>query len=242
MSIAQDNTCRFLVTCEHGGNRIPAQYRDLFAGQSSLLRSHRGYDPGALAMARDLAKKLGAPLICSTTSRLLVDLNRSPHHPQLLSEFSRNLPNAARREIIEHYYQPFRTRAEQAVASAIGTGHRVIHLSSHSFTPELKGIERQADIGLLYDPARPGEVALCREWLAILKTRAPDLRVRRNYPYTGKSDGLTAYLRKRHAAACYIGIELEINQLIVRGGGLAWSNLRNCLTETLAMALDCIAL
>jgi len=46
---------RFLITCEHGGNRIPARYRPLFACHGALLASHRGYDPGALALARDFA-------------------------------------------------------------------------------------------------------------------------------------------------------------------------------------------
>ena len=42
----------YLITCEHGGNRIPPRYRDLFAGCEALLQSHRGYDPGALTLAR----------------------------------------------------------------------------------------------------------------------------------------------------------------------------------------------
>ena len=33
----------------------------------------------------------------------------------------------------------------------------MIHLSSHSFTPELDGKVRKADIGLIYDPARQRE-------------------------------------------------------------------------------------
>jgi len=35
----------FIITCEHGSNRIPAPYRRLFRGQAALLDSHRGYDP-----------------------------------------------------------------------------------------------------------------------------------------------------------------------------------------------------
>ena len=35
-------------------------------------------------------------------------------------------------------------------------GRRVIHISSHSFTPELNGKVRRADVGLLYDPGSPG--------------------------------------------------------------------------------------
>lgn len=229
---------RFLITCEHGGNRVPQRYRDCFAGQEALLHSHRGYDPGALAVARDLARALQAPLIFATTSRLLVDLNRSPGHPALHAEAIRRLPETTRHEILEKYYLPFRSHTEQSISRAIEDGQRVIHLSSHSFTPVLEGVVRQADVGLLYDPARPGEVALCRAWLTCIRHQAPQLRVRRNYPYTGKSDGLTAYLRRRFAADCYCGIELEVNQCLVASGRPPWLNVRAALVTALLQALD----
>jgi predicted N-formylglutamate amidohydrolase len=72
----------FIVTCEHGFNRIPTPYRRLFREQRGLLVSHRGFDPGALVMATTLANACHAPFVASTTSRLLVDLNRSIGHPQ----------------------------------------------------------------------------------------------------------------------------------------------------------------
>ena len=71
---------------------------------------------------------------------------------------------------------------------------------------------RDADVGLLYDPARPGERALCRDWGAMLGRRIAPLRVRRNYPYQGRNDGLTSHLRRRFPPTRYVGIELEINQ------------------------------
>jgi predicted N-formylglutamate amidohydrolase len=233
-----DERCEFLVTCEHGGNRIPGRYRGCFAGHEALLESHRGYDPGALAMARDMARQLGAPVIFSTISRLLVDLNRSPGHPRLHAECIRRLPAEIRHRILEQHYLPFRARAEASIVHAVANGKRVIHLSSHSFTPVRDGVVRQADVGLLYDPARAEEAALCREWLACLKAREPGLRVRRNYPYTGKSDGFTAYLRRRFPADDYIGIELEINQRIVLPGGQPWRRRRALVIESLAQALD----
>src|SRR5258705_12004908 len=73
----------FLITCEHGGNRIPAPYRRLFRGRRALLDSHRGYDPGALVMAKALAGAFKAPLVTSTISRLVIDLNPSIGHPPL---------------------------------------------------------------------------------------------------------------------------------------------------------------
>lgn len=228
---------QFLITCEHGGNRIPPRYRQLFLGREALLQTHRGLDAGALAMARDLAAALTAPLLASTTSRLLIDLNRSIGHPRLYSEASSNAPAAVRREILERHYLPYRNRAEAHIAEAIAHGNRVIHLSSHSFTPELDGEVRNADLGLLYDPARPGEVELCRRWQNALGVLAPSLKVRRNYPYTGKSDGFTAHLRRRFPAGAYVGIELEINQKHVLKGGRQWRGLRGVLVDALRRAL-----
>lgn len=234
------HTDHILITCEHGGNRIPPRYRVLFAGFEALLHSHRGYDPGALAVARKFARALDAPLFVSTTSRLLIDLNRSIGHPKLYSEATRDAPAAVRREILDTHYLPYRDEVEAHVAATIARGNRVIHLASHSFTPVLDGNVRNADIGLLYDPARAGEAELCHRWQARLEAQAPELTVRRNYPYTGKSDGFAAFLRRRFPSDLYVGIELEINQKHVLPGGRRWPATQNIVVETFhAATLEC---
>lgn len=230
-------TTRFLISCEHGGNRIPQRYRPLFRGFVSLLHSHRGYDRGAMSMARDLARALSAPLFAATTSRLLIDLNRSIGHPHLYSDATRHASAAVRREILERYYLPYRNKVEAAIVEEVKQGSQVFHISSHSFTPVLDGQIRTADIGLLCDPSRPPERELCMRWQASLKTLAPDLAVRRNYPYTGKSDGFAAYLRRRFPASAYVGIELEINQKHAIKGGQPWRTLRSSVLEALHRSL-----
>jgi len=226
----------FLITCEHGGNRVPALYRSLFHGRRALLDSHRGYDPGALVMARSLARALKAPLVTSTVSRLLVDLNRSIGHPQLFSAATRSVPEKLRARIVEQHYRPYRTRVERLVSQSVSRGCRVIHISSHSFTAKLNGKMRRADVGLLYDPGRHGETQLCARWKASLAASAPGLLVRRNYPYAGKGDGLTSYLRLRFPRSAYVGIELEVNQGIVSAAGRRWTALRGELADSLRAA------
>ncbi len=110
---------------------------------------------------------------------------------------------------------------EQAIAS----GRRVVHFSMHTFTPVLDGIERQADVGLLYDPRRAGEVALCAALRRALLGRRSDLIVRMNYPYQGKADGFTTALRKNWRAVAYVGIEIEVNQKWSLGERGAWRRL-----------------
>jgi predicted N-formylglutamate amidohydrolase len=223
----------FMITCEHGGNRIPARYRRLFRGERALLDSHRGYDPGALVMAKALARSRGAPLVASTVSRLLVDLNRSVGHPQLFSAVTRAAPAQTRAQIIAIYYRPYRLQVERLVTQAVERGDRVIHISSHSFTAELDGRVRDADVGLLYDPGRPGEAEACAHWKKSLAASASELRVRRNYPYAGKGDGLTTHLRRHFTQSDYIGIELEVNQAIVHAAGRRWTALQRVLVDSL---------
>ena len=62
------NAQGLVITCEHGGNFIPIAYKELFPDQE-LLDTHRGFDPGALSMAKALATAFAAPLVAATISR-----------------------------------------------------------------------------------------------------------------------------------------------------------------------------
>lgn len=187
-------------------------------------------------MARALARAFDAPLVTSTVSRLLVDLNRSIGHPQLFSAATRGLTAELRSKVVDQHYRPYRARVERLVRRSVSRGRRVLHISSHSFTPRLYGKVRSADVGLLYDPERHGEAALSDRWKASLAACAPELRVRRNYPYAGKGDGLMTHLRRRFPPGAYVGIELEVNQAIVFAAGRRWTALRGRLIDSLRTA------
>jgi predicted N-formylglutamate amidohydrolase len=238
-SAQQQNAPRIdavVITCEHGGNRIPASFRRLFDGKESVLESHRGYDPGALALARRCAAVLGAPLFYSTISRLLVELNRSIGHPSLFSKVTKLLPSEERKVLLDRYYRPYRDEVERVISEQTRRRRRVLHLSVHTFTPVLDGRVRRADVGLLHDPKRIGETGFCDAWRRCLKLVAPDLRVWLNYPYRGTADGFTTYLRKRFSASRYLGIELEVNQRFPLGGRAEWQRVQRIIAKTLAEA------
>jgi predicted N-formylglutamate amidohydrolase len=237
-TISQPRVAALVFTCEHGGNRIPLRYRHLFRNCHTLLASHRGYDPGALVMASALALSFDAPLLASTVSRLLVDLNRSLSHRHLHMDQIRSLPVSIRQEIVEQHYQPYRTEAEKLMTQGIARRGKVIHIACHSFTNHFDGVARHADIGLLYDPARPAERAFCSSWKSALKASAPDLNVRRNFPYQGRNDGLTSALRKKFTTDIYLGIELEINQKNILLPARQWTVLRNLVISSLDVALS----
>lgn len=225
-----------VLSCEHGGNRVPREVVAAFVGAAPVLASHRGFDAGALPVARELARRFEAPLFAATVSRLVVDLNRSETHPRVLSEFTHELAPVVRQRLLARWHRPHRAAIVAAIGRIVARGVPVVHVAVHSFTPVLDGVERNADVGLLYDPARRRERELCGHWRAALHAIASSLRVRLNYPYRGVSDGLTTALRRRFADRDYAGIELEMNQAWV-ADARRFSGLRRAIGDSLAAVL-----
>lgn len=215
---------------------MPAAYADLFRGAGHVLASHRGWDPGAMELARRLSRALRAPLIACSTSRLVVDANRSRDNPTVLSEWTKRLDQAERERMLRRCYDPHRGRVGQCLTRLAGNGS-VVHLGVHTFTPVLRGVRRTTDLGVLFDPSRPLEVSLCRAWRAAIREIDPALRVRFNYPYRGTSDALTTAMRARFSPGEYLGIELEVNQRFPRGDGRTWLRLQRTVSESLQAAL-----
>jgi predicted N-formylglutamate amidohydrolase len=228
---------RLLLTCEHGGNYIPATYATLFEKHQELLASHQGYDIGAKELFLEL-KDLAQTSFCADTSRLLVEMNRSLHHKKLFSDITKELPESEKQKILQEHYFPYREKVEDMVQDFIMAGRRVLHIAVHTFTPVLNGQERQGDIGLLYDPKRCGEQTFCRAWKKKLQQLDPDLLVRYNYPYLGISDGFPTYLRRKFTDQQYIGIELEVNQKFAEGEKQQWQRVQHLLKESLEQVLQ----
>ncbi len=163
-----------------------------------------------------MAATLRAPLFFATVSRLVIDLNRTVHHKNAFSELTHELPRGDKHAIITAHYRPYRDEVEAFLRQRTAAGKRVLHLSVHSFTPELYGVVRNAEIGLLYDSRRPQEERVAGALHDALSAAAVPWRIRRNYPYLGKSDGFQSHLRRALPAGRYAGLELEMNQAVVK--------------------------
>jgi len=156
-------------------------------------------------------------------SPLVIDVNRSANQRGVFSPLTRALPRKLRQRIISEIHEPYRKDVETTVDKLIRKDGLVIHLSIHSFAtfePSQTGTDgedralsaRRTDLGLLYDPSRVYELALCLDWYDDLYFSLPMLRVRRNYPRRGVSESLIRSLRQKYAPDCYIGVELQLNR------------------------------
>lgn len=202
-----------IISCEHGGNQVPACLSDLFKDKYQMLQSHRGWDPGALLLAEKIASRFHCLFVFEKISRLVIDQNRSLTNRKVFSEITTLLSSEQKEKIVSSIYKPYRMTINSSIDNLLKKHLRVYHFSIHSFTPVLNGVTRNADIGLLYDPRREIEKLICLKLIRRLENEIPGIRIRRNYPYKGTSDGLTTALRKRFNSSSYAGIEIEVNQL-----------------------------
>jgi predicted N-formylglutamate amidohydrolase len=211
VAMNEKNKSILILTCEHASNRLPAAFKS--AVPAEVLKTHRAYDIGAVQVFRKLVK-FAKPEFFSEGkySRLFVDLNRTISNKSAFSDYLRD--NAKAKAQATAYWTEYRTAIEKFVESALKSKTQaatIVHLGIHSFTPVLNGKVRNADIGILYDPARPQERAYASVIKAEIKRLYPAMKVRFNYPYKGTTDGLTTTLRKKFGPQ-YVGIEIEINQ------------------------------
>ena len=211
-----------LLTCEHAGNNIPAKFQHYFTGADEVLNSHRGWDPGAAELAECISERVQVSLISYPISRLLIEPNRSERHPKLFSEFTKNLSEEDKTDLLNNYYRPHRKMVTDEIYKKISEHKRVLHVGVHTFTPDLNGRLREFDIGLLYDPSRIPERSLAEEWK---RNISPRFRVRMNQPYKGKADGLITALRKLFSEEVYLGIELEVNHKLFFESQEVWQEI-----------------
>ncbi|MBL4918349.1 N-formylglutamate amidohydrolase [Szabonella alba] len=186
-----DRPARFLVTCDHATNRVPADVSggDLGIGPADMAR-HIAYDPGAAGLTLALAETLDAPAILSDFSRLVIDPNRGEDDPTLLMKLydgtiipgNRQADAAERERRLDGLYRPYHA----AYAALAARRPDTVVIAIHSFTPCLRGrAPRPWQVGVLYSHL---DDRLSRALIARLEAE-PDLCVGDNEPYTGHLPG-----------------------------------------------------
>lgn len=146
-----------ILVCDHASNRVPACLNKLGLSDAQLA-DHIGWDPGAAAVARLLAKSLDAPLVLSSYSRLVIDCNRPLASSELIPEQSagiiipgnQNLSSYERDDRIQNIFIPYHDAIDALLDARLLSNpqHPAIFLSIHSFTPFLFNLQRPWHIGV----------------------------------------------------------------------------------------------
>ncbi|MGI9296426.1 MAG: N-formylglutamate amidohydrolase [Gammaproteobacteria bacterium] len=223
-------TGRFVLACEHASNYIPPEMGGLGLNDGAL-QSHIAWDPGALDVAREMARRLDSPLAVQRVSRLVYDCNRAPLAAGAIPESSEiyRIPGNAGLSVVQRmrrerlFYEPFRA----ALAGVLDgrTAQFPVVLTVHSFSPVYAGMRRDMDMGLIDH----GDDRFALAMLGAMRERTR-LVVRRNAPYC-REDGVTHTLALHAVARGLLNVMIE-----VRNDLLAASEDRRAMAVLLA---DC---
>jgi predicted N-formylglutamate amidohydrolase len=207
---------RYVIVCDHASNIVPAEYGSL--GLDPAAReAHIAWDPGALGVARALARVVDAPLIYATVSRLVIDCNRPPDAPDLVPETSEataipgnaDLSQAERDRRIAAIHAPYHDAIDALIEERLAAGKETALVAVHSFTPVFHGVTRPWEIGIVFDRDRRLADVL------IAGLQGDGLNVGINEPYAPADRVYTTMTRhgEGHGLAC---VMIEIRNDLIR--------------------------
>ncbi len=222
--IGADRASRWLITCDHASNRVPAEVNggDLGISAADMAR-HIAYDVGAAGVTRALSALLAAPAILSDFSRLVIDPNRGEDDPTLLMKLYDGTIIPANRhadaEEVERrlnaWHRPYHAALADLAARRVD---RVI-CAIHSFTRCLQGRPpRPWEVAVLYSHK---DTRLARPLIAAL--RAAGFETGDNEPYNGHLDGDAIDRHALQPGRPNVLIEVRNDLIADEGGQALWA-------------------
>ena len=236
-TVGADRASRFLVTCDHATNRVPADVGggDLGIAPADMAR-HIAYDVGAAGLSVALARALGAPAVLSDFSRLVIDPNRGEDDPTLVMRLydgtivpaNRHVDEAETERRLAALHRPYHAELARLAARRDDTAIVAVH----SFTPCLRGrAPRPWHVGVLHAPL---DDRLSRALLARLAL-VPGLCVGDNEPYAGHLPGDSVDRHALQAGRQNTLIEVRNDLIGTAAGQAEWAAL---LAPLLVAALE----
>ena len=203
-----------IILSDHAANTVPPQVAGGDLGLTAAdMDRHIAYDIGAKGVSEHLGALLGAPVICSNFSRLVIDPNRGADDPTLLMRLydgtiipgNRHADEAELQHRLDLCYNPYHSEIARLIAARTAP----VLISVHSFTPQLRGRpKRPWHIGILSNDDR----RLSDPILNLLHDQT-DIVTGDNVPYGGHLAGDTMERHALDAGLLHTLIEIR-NDLI----------------------------
>lgn len=228
--IAPQTPSNLVILCDHATNIVPNWINNGDLGVSiEDMNRHIAYDVGALAVSTALVKMLGAHLIHSNFSRLVIDPNRGEDDPTLIMRFydktiitaNRNITHEDRMRRIENLHRPYHDAIRNALSSIRSQGDEPVVISIHSFTKQLRNLSpRPWHIGILYGDDARLSAPLLTEF-----NKIEGICVGDNQPYHGALEGDTLDMHGIRDGISHTLIEIRNDLISERDGQNKWAEI-----------------
>jgi predicted N-formylglutamate amidohydrolase len=221
----RDGASPFVILCDHAGNSLPRALGSLGLAERELRR-HIAWDIGAGAVAARLGGLLDAAVLRQHYSRLAIDCNRAPDHPDsiVVRSEATTIPGniglgvaekEARRRAI---FAPYHDAIDALLDERCNEGRETIVIAQHSFTAVFHGLARPWQAGVLYDR----DARLARAVGDLL--RAEGFVVGDNEPYRlSPTSDYTIPIHAERRGLPYVEIELRQDLIADGDGQAAWA-------------------
>ena len=229
-----------LLLCDHASNRVPEDYGDLGLPKEQFER-HIGYDIGARPLTLELARRLNAPALMTTYSRLLIDPNRGEDDPTIVMRLSDGavVPGNARIDAVERqrrigrFHRPYHDLIDRTLDRMLEAAAPPVIISIHSYTPVWRSVPRPWHAGILWD----SDSRAVRPFLDQLGAD-PDLVVGDNEPYDGALKNDTMYLHGTKRGLAHALLEVRQDLIADEAGVMSWADRLQPILEDLAKRPD----
>jgi predicted N-formylglutamate amidohydrolase len=213
LASGREGRSKFVIVVDHASARIPRRLGTLGLPAGELER-HIAWDIGSLAVARQVAAALDAPLVAQNYSRLVIDCNRDPQVASSIPSVGESTPipgnaNLSEQEIAARraeIFEPYHAHVRALLDERLAAGRATILVAQHSMTDRFKGVRRNMHAAVLYNRDR-------RFAGLVLETlrRESALIIADNEPYFVSDE--TDYTIPRHGEARALPhVEIEIRQ------------------------------
>jgi predicted N-formylglutamate amidohydrolase len=220
-----------LVVCDHASNRVPRALKDLGLKKAEL-KKHIGWDIGAEDASLHIGRALDMPVVLANYSRLVLDLNRAPHHEECIAEVSDHvkipanagLSKGDRERRLKEIFWPYQNKIGKMLDVSARKKQVPVLLAIHSLTPEMDGVKRPWHISILWNR----EEKIAKQIVKEIRNSHPDLLVGENEPYTLFSDrfpGSTVWRHAEERNLPYVFVEFRQDLIDTKEKAVTWANI-----------------
>lgn len=222
---------KIMVSCEHGGDTIPEEWKHLFDGKHDAMQSSRTCEYGVRWLYDSIAPEIADYADIAEVSQIVVDVDGSIGNGTALSEITSELSAQDAGKIIRDYYLPYQIEFEDRAECWAQDGESMLMVGLHTFEPIVRNIPLGMDIGLIFDHTDSEERSLALRIKRGFEKNAPWLRVRFNAPHKVKEDGFVQHMRDMYGSRGLKGIEIEVGENVIFPEGI--KTIKNTITDVI---------
>ncbi len=220
-----------LILCDHASSRVPRSLKDMGL-KKNILKKHIGWDIGAEDASLHISRALDMPAVLAQYSRLVIDLNRAPHHAECMVETSDRIKIPAnavlskkdRERRLKEIYWPYQNKIGKLLDGFVKKRQVPIILAIHSFTPEMEGVRRPWQISVMWK----NEEKIAKQLVRGIRSNHPDVLVGENQPYTLFGERFAGSTIWRHAEERnlpYVFVEFRQDLVDTKQKAAYWADI-----------------